>query len=135
MCVWQIQDVTFKQIIHFDLAVTLGRSSLKRWSFIPLLKKNINFINFDIFLFLKNNELKLKKNHTLNCFICGCVSTNLLLILFYFSWCHLLDSSVIIYLFIYLFTDRDLSLETDNTYPSTRLLLTFILQKYTMYIV
>ena len=37
-----------------------------------------------------------------------------------------------LYLFIYLFTDRDLSLEMDNTYPSTRLLLTFILQKYTI---
>ena len=41
----------------------------------------------------------------------------------------------IIYLFIYLFTVRDLSLETDKTYPSTRLLLTFLLQNNKMFIV
>ena len=34
-----------------------------------------------------------------------------------------------IYLFIYLFTDRDLSLEADNTYPSTRLLPNFCTTK------
>ena len=39
------------------------------------------------------------------------------------------------YLFIYLFTAGDLSLDTDKIYPSTRLLLTFILQNNKMDIV
>ena len=34
-----------------------------------------------------------------------------------------------IYLFIYLFTDRDLNLEMDNTYPSTRLFTNFYTTK------
>ena len=34
-----------------------------------------------------------------------------------------------LYLFIYLFTDRDLSLETDNNYPSTRLFTNFYTTK------
>ena len=36
--------------------------------------------------------------------------------------------------FFYLFTVRDISLETDNVYPSTRLLLNFLLQNNKMYI-
>ena len=40
-----------------------------------------------------------------------------------------------IYLFIYLFTARDLSLETDKIYPSTRLLSNFLLQNNEIYIV
>ena len=39
------------------------------------------------------------------------------------------------YSFIYLFTVRDLSLETDKIYPSTRLPLTFLLQNNKTYIV
>ena len=33
------------------------------------------------------------------------------------------------YLFIYLITDRDLSLEADNTYPSTRIFTNFYTTK------